>query len=137
MTTFIDTNIILSILNEMEHLHDWAVDQLQIRRTLGPTIICDIVYCETSIGMASLDDLNEALTTLGITRIPETDYSLFLAGRAFVNYKHINKGPKNGVLPDFIIGALAYSLEVPLLTADVRRYKTYFPNLELITPPMS
>ena len=38
-------------------------------------------------------------------------------------------------LPDFFIGAHASLLGLPLATADVCRYRTYFPEIQLITPP--
>jgi predicted nucleic acid-binding protein len=57
----------------------------------------------------------------------------FLAGRAFVQYRRVG-GNRRFPLPDFYIGAHALVLEVPLLTRDVSRYRTYFPSLELITP---
>lgn len=38
-------------------------------------------------------------------------------------------------LPDFFIGAHASLLGRPLATADVGRYRTYFPEINLITPP--
>jgi len=39
------------------------------------------------------------------------------------------------VLPDFIIGAHAAVQGWPLLTRDTRRYRRYFPTVELISPP--
>jgi predicted nucleic acid-binding protein len=41
---------------------------------------------------------------------------------------------KTGVLPDFFIGAHAAVLEIPLLSRDVTRYRTWFPTLSLIAP---
>jgi predicted nucleic acid-binding protein len=38
-------------------------------------------------------------------------------------------------LPDFFIGAHAAFLNIPLATADVGRYSSYFPEIRLITPP--
>ena len=40
----------------------------------------------------------------------------------------------HGVLPDFFIGAHAAVEQLPLLTRDARRYRTYFPTVELIAP---
>lgn len=43
-------------------------------------------------------------------------------------------GTKTGVLPDFFIGAHAAVSRLPLLTRDIRRYRTYFPAINLIAP---
>jgi len=59
--------------------------------------------------------------------------ALFLAGKVFTQYRK-SGGSRAGVLPDFFIGAHAAVSELPLLTRDVGRYRTYFPSLMLITP---
>jgi predicted nucleic acid-binding protein len=41
---------------------------------------------------------------------------------------------RTGVLPDFFVGAHAQVMGLPLLTRDLRRYRTYFPGVHLITP---
>ena len=41
---------------------------------------------------------------------------------------------KTGVLPDFFIGAHAAVDAMPLITRDPRRYRSYFPAIELIAP---
>jgi predicted nucleic acid-binding protein len=38
------------------------------------------------------------------------------------------------VLPDFFIGAHAAVARLPLLTRDVRRYRSHFPTVTLIAP---
>ena len=45
MTTFLDTNIVIALLNPDDHFHGWAVENLKALRTDGPTIVSDIVYC--------------------------------------------------------------------------------------------
>ncbi|WP_342272447.1 hypothetical protein [Candidatus Tisiphia endosymbiont of Parasteatoda lunata] len=55
-------------------------------------------------------------------------------GKVFIQYKKANSGKENSVLLDFFIGAHASVLNIPLLTRDVARYKTYFSKLHLIHP---
>ena len=71
------------------------------------------------------------LVRFEFTELPKE--ALFLAGKAFLNYRK-NKGTKTIVLPDFFIGAHAAVQGLILLTRDTRRYSTYFPTLKLITP---
>ncbi len=59
--------------------------------------------------------------------------ALFLAGKVFARYRR-SGGRRTGVLPDFFIGAHAAVSQLPLLTRDDGRYRTYFPSLALITP---
>ena len=57
----------------------------------------------------------------------------FLAGKAFLGYRR-RGGVRRAPLPDFYIGAHAAIAGFRLLTRDARRYRTYFPKLELIAP---
>ena len=57
----------------------------------------------------------------------------FLAGKVFVSYRR-NRGAASAPLPDFFIGAHAAVDELALLTRDARRYRTYFPTVQLLAP---
>ncbi|WP_280328351.1 hypothetical protein [Pseudomonas sp. BN102] len=46
-------------------------------------------------------------------------------------------GSKQNVPADFFIGAHAAVEGLALLTRDNRRYRTYFPTLDLITPELA
>ena len=59
--------------------------------------------------------------------------SAFLAGKAFLAYRH-RGGSRASPLPDFFIGAHAAVSEYGLLTRDAARFRTYFPRLKLTTP---
>jgi predicted nucleic acid-binding protein len=56
-----------------------------------------------------------------------------MAGKAFHRYRAAG-GSRSAILPDFFIGAHAAVTGLPLLTRDKRRYRSYFPTLNLISP---
>jgi predicted nucleic acid-binding protein len=62
--------------------------------------------------------------------------ALFLTGKAFIQYRR-NKGTKNAPLPDFFIGAHSAVTQLDLITRDLSKYKTYFPQVNLIHPEMN
>jgi predicted nucleic acid-binding protein len=135
MTTFLDTNIVIALLDEKHPHHPWSVEELVKRKTEGPAVISDVVYCEVSVGMKDKSEVDEAMNQLGLERIRGRDEALVRAGTAFKQYKEKNNGPKTGVLPDFIIGSIAEVEEAPLMTVNEKDFTGYFPDVELICPP--
>lgn len=136
MTTLLDTNVISALLKAEHVFHHWAVDTMAERRLEGPTIISDIIYCEALMAFPSPAELNEALARLGIERIPTSDQAHFLAGRAYLKYKAQKHGQfKEGVVPDFIVGAIAVAESIPLMTANPKDIIKYFPEALLLQPP--
>jgi predicted nucleic acid-binding protein len=43
-------------------------------------------------------------------------------------------GARRNVIADFFIGAHAQVANLPILTRDIRWYKSYFPDVALIAP---
>lgn len=134
MTAFVDTCILISLLDDQDKNHLWSVAEISKRKRSGPMIICDIVYCEASIAMNSNQELDEALDAWGIERLAESDSALFRAGRAFKKYKEDNKGPKLGVVPDFLIGAVAEVNAAPLISSNRKDFTGYFPAVKIVSP---
>jgi predicted nucleic acid-binding protein len=134
MTTFVDTAIVIYLLDETSKFHQWSLDELNKAKKAGPVIIPDIAYSELSIGLPSKEATDKAITELALERFPCSDEALFRAGRAFKKYKDENFGPKNNVLPDFLIGAQAQTENSTLLTNNKDDFIGYFPDLELICP---
>lgn len=134
MTTFFDTCALAAMLRNTEKHHAWCVAQFVAQQAQGPIVIPDIVYCELSVAMTSVAAVDAVVAQFALSRFPHTNSALFLAGRAFRQYKQANKGPKLGVLPDFLIGALAHDMQSPLVTTNSRDFKTYFPGLQIIEP---
>jgi predicted nucleic acid-binding protein len=133
MTTFIDTNVLIYLLDTASPHHTWSVTQFQKSKNVGPVIVNDIVYAEFSVGMQDKQATDEAIVALACERIHISDDALFRAGRAYKEYKN-KGGTKLNVLPDFLIGAQAETEGAPLLTANVKDYLSLFPKLKLISP---
>jgi predicted nucleic acid-binding protein len=129
----IDTNVLLDVVTDDPQWADWSQSQLEAAALNDPLAINAVVYAELSIGFRRIEEVEAVLAKaqVAIEEIPRE--ALFLAGKAFQRYK-ARGGARTGVLPDFFIGAHAAVLGVPLLTRDARRYRDYFPKLELLAP---
>lgn len=136
MTVFLDTSALFSITKPTEKAHAWAVAEFErLKSEEPPVVITNIVFCEFGFAMNSAEDVRKAIAALGIERMTERDEVLFRAAKAFQSYKKKNKGPKLGVMPDFLIGAAAEVLDVPLMTTNARDFLSYFPTITVITQP--
>jgi len=134
MTTLIDTNVVIALLDAENTHHAWVVEKTGELKQEGPLILSDMVYCESSVAMSRQEEMDEAIDRLGLDRVSASDNALFIAGKAFKRYRDVNKGPKTGVLPDFIIGATAEAMGLPLLTTNPKDFVGYFPGVALIRP---
>jgi hypothetical protein len=92
-----------------------------------------VIYAEVSTRFASVESVEATLLDLKIDLVSIPREALFLAGKAYLQYRAAG-GVRTSVLPDFFIGAHAAVEQLPLLTRDVRRYRSYFPTVDLIAP---
>lgn len=129
----VDTNVLLDIVTDDPVWADWSIRQLDAASLTGDLIINDVVYSELSVRFARIEDLDGVLDEAGVMLAPIPRPALFLAAKVFQQYRAAG-GTRNGVLPDFFIGAHAAISGEPLLTRDVQRYQTYFPSVRLIAP---
>ncbi len=129
----VDTNVLLDVVTGDPRWLDWSQRQLKRLALQTRLIINPIVYSELSIGFRRIEEVELILHTAGVEveEIPRS--ALFLAGKVFRTYRS-RRGTKTGVLPDFFIGAHAVAEGLSLLTRDARRYRSYFPQIMLITP---
>jgi predicted nucleic acid-binding protein len=131
--TLVDANVLLDIFTRDPKWLGWSLARLEDASLQGPVLINDVIYAETSARYRDLGDFERALMNVGVTIAPMPREALFLAGKAFVQYRAAGGG-RTGVLSDFFIGAHAATLAIPVLTRDVRRYRSYFPTVQLIAP---
>ena len=129
----VDTNVILDVVQDHPEWRNWSQAQLEAASGRYALLVNPVIYAELSIGYGRIEELESMLARGGFRLEPLPREALFLAGKAFLKYRR-RGGGRTGVLPDFFIGAHAAVAGIPLLTRDVRRYRSYFPKVELITP---
>lgn len=134
MVTFIDTNVLIDVLDGDPVRSGPSSVRLNEAKARGRVLITDVVFSEFSIAMETVEAAEEVVHSLDITRVRCSAQGLFRAGRAYLAYKGNNAGPKTNVLPDFLIGAHAAVESAPLVTSDVKRMTAYFPELTVIKP---
>jgi predicted nucleic acid-binding protein len=130
----VDTNVILDVIQDDPKWAAWSQAQLDSAAIKDVLIINPVIYAELSLAFRRIEELEAMLDRAAFRVDPIPREALFLAGKAFLQYRR-RGGSKTGVLPDFFIGAHAAIADMALLTRDTARYQTYFPTLELISPP--
>jgi predicted nucleic acid-binding protein len=136
VTTLVDTNVLLDIATNNPRWAPWSLHQLDAAAIRGPVLINPMIYAEFSIGYARIEEVDRVLAGAGFELVEIPRAALFLAGKVFQRYR-ARGGTRTGVLPDFFIGAHAAVARISLLTRDPRRYRTYFPDLALISPDIA
>lgn len=129
----VDTNVLVDVLQDDPQWADWSIGQLRAQAKIHELVINPVVYAELSLSFSTFESLDRVVATmqLALREIPRP--ALFLAGKAYLQYRR-RGGSKAQVLPDFFIGAHAAVEGWPLLTRDAGRFRTYFPSLEVVAP---
>ena len=156
MITAIDTNVLMDVLIQDPGHAVQSETQLRLALEHGSLLICDIVYSELAGFFDSPGDLNEFLDFTGIQVESLTRNTLFDAGHAWRRYAR-QRGSllwcsscgerqlvscskcattlrsRQHLAADFIIGAHALARADQLLSRDRGFYRTYFPELVLVS----
>ena len=132
----IDSNVLLDLLTGDPIWEDWSARALAKAQATDSLVINDIVYSELATRFDALEKLDGFVADAGLQMLPIPRAALFMASKVHALYRRAG-GVKTGVLPDFFIGAHAAVLDLPIVTRDSGRYRTYFPTVELITPKMN
>lgn len=129
----VDTNVLLDVLEDDPKWATWSQQQLESAALTDRLAINAVIYSELSMAFERIEELEQVVAEarLAVEIIPRE--ALFLAGKVFLECRR-RKGSKQGVLPDFYIGAHAAVVRCSILTRDVGRYRGYFPTVRLVTP---
>ena len=128
----VDTNVLVDVLQNDPQWADWSIAQMRAQAKLHALAINPVIYAEMSMSFSTLEALDGVVLTMALELREIPRPALFLAAKAFVQYRR--RGGKAQVLPDFFIGAHAAVEGWPLLTRDARRFRTYFPTLQVLAP---
>jgi len=129
----VDTNVLLDVLQDDPRWAEWSQQQLETVSLTDSLAINAVIYSELSMAFERIEDLEAVIAEASLTLEPIPREALFLAGKVFLDYRR-RQGAKQGVLPDFYIGAQAAVNGWPILTRDVGRYRSYFPTVRLVAP---
>ncbi len=128
----VDANILIDIVGRNTEWFDWSSAALAKALEAG-AFTNHVVVAELAGRARSVEELAQMMVFL---RVPVAALGLsaaFLASRAFVQWIK-NGGRRGAMLPDFLIGGHAAAAGAKILTRDPRRFRYYFPDLELIAP---
>ena len=133
MSTLVDSNVLLDILDEDDEWMAWSASMLADAAKQGPVVVNQLILAEASVTFDTIEEVDEALPTPYFVRESLPWEAAFLAGKAFAAYRR-RGGTKRSPVADFYIGAHAAVAGYTLLTRDPTRYRAYFPKLRIIPP---
>jgi predicted nucleic acid-binding protein len=132
--TLVDSNIILDVIKRDPIWLGWSIGQLAGCGDAGKLLVNPTIYAEVSAGFQVERDVISVLKSFGIELADMPWDGAFEAGRTHWRYRKSQGGPREKTLPDFMIGAHAAVQALRILTRDASRFRTYFPNVDIIAP---
>jgi predicted nucleic acid-binding protein len=131
-STLVDTNVLIDVWGPAGPLKAWSASAIASCRQDGALVVNTIVWSELA-PLITEAGLRRAVDMLEMDRELVPWDAAFLAGIAHSRYRRAG-GIRERTLPDFFIGAHATVAGHRLLTRDAARYRSYFPDLDIISP---
>lgn len=127
----IDSCVLIDLLDQDPTWRHWAASRLEA--AFGTGLVNPVILAEINGRARTSATIDQLLETYAFACRPLGCDCASAAGAAFRRYRE-RGGRAGAMLADFLIGAHATVLGVPLLTRDRDRFARYFPELSLITP---
>lgn len=132
MRTAVDSSVLFDIVKGASGAPA-AQTALEAALGHGALCVCAVVVAELGRYFKSQDLLLDFLSDCQIEYDPISKESALEAARIMREYAR-NKGPRERVAPDFLIGAHAVKQADALLTSDAGFYRHYFKGLAVVVP---
>lgn len=132
-STIPDSNVLLDLLLRDPVWFNWSASQMQNSREKGRLVVNAIIFAESSAQVDGYMEFQKILAQIGVDLEECPWEAAYAAGRTHLAYRK-SGGTRVRTLPDFLIGAHASAKGYSLLTRDASRYRTYFPELDIIAP---
>jgi predicted nucleic acid-binding protein len=132
-STLIDTNVFLDVVEMRPQWFEWSSRMVLGAKRVGDVIINPVVYAEASLPYQSEASFSKFVDDAGFLKEDLPWACGFIAAKAYHRYRE-RGGMKATTLPDFFIGAHARVKSYRLLTRDIARYRSYFPELDIVAP---
>ena len=132
MTSAVDSSVLFDILKGAPGAAA-AQKSLEAALAHGSLCVCAVVVAELGRYFANGQDMRDFLAACQIDHDPLSMDAALEAARIMRSYAR-NKGPRECVAPDFLIGAHAIKQADALLTTDAGFFRHYFAGLNVIAP---
>lgn len=129
----VDSCVILDVITKDPHWFEWSSSTVSHALEEEKLVVNPVVYAEVSVRYLDIREVEAALPATLFEFQPITREAAFLAGKCFARYRK-RGGTRTSPLPDFFIGAHAALSGYALITRDPRRFREYFPKLEIVCP---
>jgi predicted nucleic acid-binding protein len=130
--TAVDTSVLVAIDQAEPDAEAW-LDCLAEARMAGALVICEVVAAEFFAVVMDRAAFHATLDDLGIQVVSSSVEAACLAGATFREYRDAG-GPRENLIPDFLIAAQA-QVDCGALAASDRGYlRRYFEKLRLVRP---
>ena len=132
-SSLIDSNVLIDVFQNDPSWYVWSRDAIARARGDGEVVVNPVVAAEVATEFSSIEKWSRLLTSGLWTTEGLPWRAAYLAGAAHRAYRQ-RGGQRERTLPDFLVGAHAEVRGYRIVTRDPRRYRAYFPAVDVIAP---
>ena len=137
--TLLDTNVLIEASIPTAPHHVWARRTIVAAVSGSGAAIDSVTLAELCVGDAVPDEVAPRIRSWGVEILDVPAAASEICAKAYALYRRrrlMQSGKESPAmpLPDFFIGAHAQIMGWTLATADIDRFRVYFPKLRLSLP---